>query len=170
MSLCERLVKEKFSRVCFLGTGPLKGAAIESGLKVIELTGGRVVGLTESFLGLRHGPLSAVDRDTLVVGFLSADHRRRAFELDLLREICDKKLTEKCLVVTPSAGKNGLDSFPNTLSLELPDEITDLYLPPLFVLVGQLLGLFASLREGLRPDEPSPHGAISRVVSHVTIY
>ena len=170
MSLCERLVKEKFSRVCFLGTGPLKGAAIESGLKVIELTGGRVVGLTESFLGLRHGPLSAVDRDTLVVGFLSADHRRRAFELDLLREICDKKLTEKCLVVTPSAGKNGLDSFPNTLSLELPDEITDLYLPPLFVLVGQVLGLFASLREGLRPDEPSPHGAISRVVSHVTIY
>ena len=170
ISLCERLVKEKFSRVCFLGTGPLKGAAIESGLKVIELTGGRVVGLTESFLGLRHGPLSAVDRDTLVVGFLSADHRRRAFELDLLREICDKKLTEKCLVVTPSAGKNGLDSFPNTLSLELPDEITDLYLPPLFVLVGQLLGLFASLREGLRPDEPSPHGAISRVVSHVTIY
>ena len=170
MSLCERLVKEKFSRVCFLGTGPLKGAAIESGLKVIELTGGRVVGLTESFLGLRHGPLSAVDRDTLVVGFLSADHRRRAFELDLLREICDKKLTEKCLVVTPSAGKNGLDSFPNTLSLELPDRITDLYLPPLFVLVGQLLGLFASLREGLRPDEPSPHGAISRVVSHVTIY
>src|SRR5215212_7374339 len=105
MSLCERMVDEKFSRVCFLGTGPLKGAAIESGLKVIELTGGRVVGLTESFLGLRHGPLSAVDRDTLVVGFLSADHRRRAFELDLLQEICDKKLTEKCLVVTPSALK-----------------------------------------------------------------
>jgi len=74
MSLCERIVDEKFSRVCFLGTGPLKGAAIESGLKVVELTGGRIVGLTESFLGLRHGPLSAVDRDTLVVGFLSASH------------------------------------------------------------------------------------------------
>jgi len=170
MSLCERMVDEKFSRVCFLGTGPLKGAAIESGLKVIELTGGRVVGLSESFLGLRHGPLSAVDRDTLVVGFLSADHRRRAFELDLLQEICDKKLTEKCLVVTPSALKNGLDSFENKFSLEVPEDISDLYLPPLFVLVGQLLGLFASIREGLRPDEPSPQGAISRVVSHVTIH
>jgi tagatose-6-phosphate ketose/aldose isomerase len=170
MSLCERIVDEKFSRVCFLGTGPLKGAAIESGLKVVELTGGRIVGLTESFLGLRHGPLSAVDRDTLVVGFLSADHRRRAFELDLLREICDKKLTEKCLVVIPSALKSGLDSFENRLSLDLPEEVSDLYLPPLFVLVGQLLGMFASLREGLRPDEPSPQGAISRVVSHVTIH
>jgi len=170
MSVCERLVNEKFSRVCFLGTGSQKGAAIESGLKVMELTGGRVVGLTESFLGLRHGPLSAVDRNTLVVAFLSADHKRRAFELDLLQEICDKKLTEKCLVVTPSAVENRLNSFENMLSLELPEEVTDLYLPPLFVLVGQLLGLFASLREGLRPDEPSPQGAISRVVSHVTIH
>lgn len=170
MSLCERIVDEQFSRVCFLGTGPLKGAAIESGLKVVELTGGRVIGLTESFLGLRHGPLSAIDGDTLVVGFLSADQRRRAFELDLLREICDKKLTEKCVVVTPSAAINGIECLGNTLSLQLPEEIPDLYLPPLFVLIGQLLGLFASIREGLRPDEPSPHGAINRVVSHVTIY
>lgn len=166
MSLCERLVDEEFSRVCFLGTGPLKGAAIESGLKVIELTGGRVIGLTESYLGLRHGPLSAIDRDTLVVGFLSADHRRRAFELDLLREICDKKLTEKFLAVSP----NGPNSFGETLDFGLPEDVSELYLPPLFVLAGQLLGLFASLREGLRPDEPSPHGAISRVVSHVTIH
>jgi tagatose-6-phosphate ketose/aldose isomerase len=170
MNLCERIVDEKFSRVCFLGTGPLKGAAVESGLKVIELTGGRVVGLTESFLGLRHGPLSAIDRNTLVVGFLSADGRRRAFELDLLQEICDKKLTEKCLVITPFAITNGLNAFENRLSLDLPEAISDLYLPPLFVLIGQLLGLFASLREGLRPDEPSPQGAISRVVSHVTIH
>jgi len=170
LNLCQRIVDEKFSRVCFLGTGPLKGAAIESGLKVMELTGGRVVGLTESFLGLRHGPLSAVDRDTLVVGFLSADRRRRAFELDLLQEIRDKKLTEKCLIVMPSAFANGLNALGNTLKLELPEEISDLYLPPLFVLVGQLLGLFASIREGLRPDEPSPNGTINRVVSAVTIH
>ena len=170
MSVCERMVDQRFSRVCFLGSGPLKGAAIESALKVMELSGGRVVGLSESYLGLRHGPLSVIDSDSLVVGFLSADSRRRAFELDLLQEICDKKLTEKCLVVTPFALTNGLEAFRNTLSLDLAEEISDLYLPPLFVLVGQLLGLFASLREGLRPDEPSPHGAINRVVSHVTIY
>ena len=168
--LCERLVDEGFSRVCFLGSGPLKGAAIESGLKMMELTGGRVIALTESFLGLRHGPLSAIDRDTLVVGFLSAEERRRAFELDLMREICDKKLTEKCLIVTPNAFSDGAHSIPNELCLELPRTVSDLYLPPLSVLVGQFLGLCASLREGLRPDEPSPHGAISRVVTHVTIH
>ena len=166
-SICERMVDEGFSRVCFLGTGPLKAAAIESGLKVVELTGGRVVALTESFLGLRHGPLSAIDRDTLVVGFLSANERRKAFELDLVQEICDKKLTEKCLIVAPT---RDVPSLKNRLCLKLSEEISDLYLPPLFVLVGQLLGVAASLREGLRPDEPSPHGAISRVVTHVTIH
>jgi len=167
MSVCERMVEQGFSKVCFLGTGPLKGAAIESALKVLELTGGRVMGFAESFLGLRHGPLSAVDSDTLLVAFLSGDSRRRAFEVDLLKEIEDKKLTEKCLIVAPTAVANVAH---NALHLELSGPISDLYFPPLFVLVGQLLGLLASLREGLRPDEPSPRGAISRVVSHVTIY
>ena len=168
--MCKQAVDAGFSRVCFLGTGTQKAAAIESGLKVIELTGGRVVALTESFLGLRHGPLSAIDRDTLVVGFLSADGRRRAFELDLLQEIRAKKITEKCLIVAPTALTDAAHSSENKLCFELPELISDLYLPPLFVLVGQLLGLSASVREGLRPDEPSPHGAISRVVTHVTIH
>jgi tagatose-6-phosphate ketose/aldose isomerase len=136
----------------------------------MELTGGRVVALTESFLGLRHGPLSAIDSDTLLVTFLSAHERRRAFELDLVQEICAKKLTEKCLIVTPIPLSAAAGAFPNKLCLALPEPITDLYAPPLFVLVGQLLGVCASLREGLRPDEPSPHGAISRVVTHVTIH
>jgi tagatose-6-phosphate ketose/aldose isomerase len=166
-STCERLVKQGFSKVCFLGTGPLKGAAIESALKVLELTGGRVFSFAESFLGLRHGPLSAIDGDTLVVGFLSADARRRAFEQDLIQEICDKGLTSKCLTVI---AENADIADENALSFELGNSISDLYLPPLFVLVGQFLGLFASLREGLKPDEPSPQGAITRVVSHVTIH
>lgn len=169
-SICECLVEKSFSRVCFLGSGPLKAAAIESGLKVMELTGGRVVALTESFLGLRHGPLSAIDRDTLVIGFLSASERRRAFELDLIQEVCAKKLTEKCLIVTPTALIGSANSFNDKLSFDLSETISDLYLPPLFVFVGQLLGVCASLREGLRPDEPSPHGTISRVVTHVTIH
>jgi tagatose-6-phosphate ketose/aldose isomerase len=58
----------------------------------------------------------------------------------------------------------------NVIFFNLENRISDLYLPPLYVLVGQFLGLFASLREGLKPDEPSPQGAITRVVSHVTIH
>lgn len=169
-SICERLVQAGFNKTCFLGTGALKGAAIESGLKVLELTGGRVVSFTESFLGLRHGPLSAIDDDTLVVGFLSSDARRRRFELDLMQEIADKQLTSKYLAVYPTMPENGRISPDHTLFLGLEHDLADFYLTPLAVLVGQFLGFFSSLKVGLRPDEPSPRGAISRVVEHVTIH
>jgi tagatose-6-phosphate ketose/aldose isomerase len=170
--LSERLVREGFSKICFLGSGALKGAATESALKVLELTNGRVMSFSESFLGLRHGPLSAIDRETLLVSFLSANATRRAFELDLVKEICDKGLTGKFAIVSPTGIPDSvlvkLDK--GTIVLGFEEEIPDSYRPPVDVILGQLLGLFASLREGLKPDTPSPQGAISRVVSHVTIY
>jgi tagatose-6-phosphate ketose/aldose isomerase len=168
--ICERLVQEGFARVCFLGTGPLKGAAIECGLKVVELTAGRVTSFAESFLGVRHGPLSAIDSDTLVIGFLSSDARRRQFESDLIQEIRDKKLTSRYLLVQPSRGENHRVPAQHALLLPLQTDLADFYLPPLMVLVGQLLAFFASLKEGLRPDAPSPKGAITRVVTNVTIH
>jgi D-galactosamine 6-phosphate deaminase/isomerase len=168
--ICDRLVQTGFTKTCFLGTGPLKGAAIESSLKVLELTGGRVVSFAESFLGLRHGPLSALDDDTLVVAFLSSDARRRQFELDLMQEICDKRLTSKYLTVYPTMPEDGRISPEHSLFFGLKHDLADFYLTPLAVLVGQFLGFFASLKVGLRPDEPSPRGAINRVVEHVTIY
>jgi tagatose-6-phosphate ketose/aldose isomerase len=48
--------------------------------------------------------------------------------------------------------------------------IPDLYRPVLDVIFGQVLGLFASLHLGLKPDSPSPNGAINRVVQNVEIY
>ena len=53
---------------------------------------------------------------------------------------------------------------------EATDPIPDLYRPVLDVIFGQLLGLFVSIRCGLKPDVPSPNGAISRVVQKVDIY
>jgi tagatose-6-phosphate ketose/aldose isomerase len=38
------------------------------------------------------------------------------------------------------------------------------------VLAGQILGVYRSLACRLRPDSPSPSGAISRVVQGVTIH
>ena len=59
---------------------------------MLEMTGGRVGVLAESFLGLRHGPMSAVHGDTLVVAFLSPSRYARAYELDVLRELGRKGL------------------------------------------------------------------------------
>jgi tagatose-6-phosphate ketose/aldose isomerase len=164
-------VAEGFAKVCFLGTGALHAVAVESALKVLELTAGRIVPFSESFLGVRHGPLSAIDEETLVVGFISGDVRRRSYELDLLEEVRDKKLAKSILVIAPRVGledEKRLAKIGDILPLEL--SVADCYRPPVDVFIGQLLALFSSIRLGLKPDAPSPYGAISRVVSRVRIY
>jgi tagatose-6-phosphate ketose/aldose isomerase len=164
-------VAEGFAKICFLGTGALHAVAVESALKVLELTAGRIVTFSESFLGVRHGPLSAIDEETLVVGFISGDVRRRSYELDLLEEIRDKKLAKNILAIAPRVGledEKRLAKIGNILPLDL--YVGDCYRPPVDVFIGQLLALFSSVRLGLKPDAPSPCGAISRVVSRVRIY
>jgi tagatose-6-phosphate ketose/aldose isomerase len=163
------LAEERYTKFCFLGTGALRAVAVESALKVVELTAGRVYTWSESYLGVRHGPLSAVDSRTLVVGFLSGDERRRAYELDLLREVTGKGLAGKIAAVWPGREPQS-GEFDASLSLGLAGGFADLYRPPLDVIFGQLLGLFSSLGEGLKPDTPSPQGAISRVVAGVQIH
>ena len=164
-----RLAAERLAKFCFLGTGALRAAAVESALKVLELTAGRVYTWSESYLGVRHGPLSAVDDGTLVVGFLSGDGRRRAYELDLLREVEAKGLAGGIVAVWPSDAPRDA-GFDASLSLGLAAGFDDLHRPPLDVIFGQLFGLFSSLGQGLKPDTPSPKGAITRVVERVQIH
>jgi len=167
----DKAVSEGFKKICFLGTGALHGVAVESALKVLELTAGRVVTFSETFLGVRHGPLSAIDQETLLVGFASGEAGRRSYELDLLEEVRDKKLAKGIVVIAPRINlpdEQRLAKIGTFLPLEL--SVADCYRPPVDILIGQLLGLFASIKLGLKPDTPSPGGAISRVVSKVRIY
>lgn len=158
-----------FRRVCFLGSGALAAGAAESALKVQELTAGRIFTMSQSFLGLRHGPLSFIDRETLVVAYLASDAQTRAYEIDLLRDLRGKELGAT-VAATGFALPNELRRDVDT-ALELAGKpVPDAFRPPLDVIFGQLLGLFCSLAVGLKPDTPSPTGAISRVVSHVRIH
>jgi tagatose-6-phosphate ketose/aldose isomerase len=90
--------------------------------------------------------------------------------LDLLDEIGKKRLV-KSKVVVAGGGLSGKNSFAeNYLTLSTPPDFVDDYRPPLDVMFGQSLGLFFSLQWNLRPDCPSPNGAISRVVQNVSIH
>ena len=163
------LMKEPFAKACFVGSGALRAVARESALKVLELTAGKVLTMSESALGLRHGPMAALDQDTLFVCFLSHTQRVQEYERDLLEEIGNKRLVRKRVVV---AGRQAAaQSFSeHYLAPAAPFPAADEYRPPLDVMFGQLLGLFFSLRWNLRPDCPSPNGAISRVVQNVRIH
>jgi D-galactosamine 6-phosphate deaminase/isomerase len=163
------IAQKDFSRACFVGTGVLRAVGQESALKLLELTAGRISTLAESALGLRHGPLSALDRNTVFVSFLSGDPRRRNYELDLLDEIHQKRLGTMRVVVTPDSS----DALGRPADCVLPfhaPSLRDEYRAPVDVMLAQCLGLFCSLRLGLKPDCPSPNDAISRVVSHLKIY
>ena len=163
------LTSREFTSACFVGSGPLKGAATECGLKLLELTAGRIRTVTESDMGLRHGPMSVLDEKTLFVSFISSDPCKRQYESDLLREIGDKKLVRTRVAV--SADDNNLTDLAEfVLPLNLAQPLADYYRVPVDVIFGQLLGLFFSLKCGLKPDTPSPSGAINRVVQVGRVY
>jgi tagatose-6-phosphate ketose/aldose isomerase len=158
------------TRACFVGTGALQAVAKESALKLAELTAGRKVTMAESALGLRHGPMSSIDGQSLFTAFISSDPQRHGYEVDLLQEICRKRLGRVRAVVTAGRENEVAPFVDYCLSLNCPSDFPDEYRPPLDIILGQLLGLFSSLSVGLKPDQPSPTGAITRVVSPIKIY
>jgi len=169
--VAERLAKKSPQRACFLGSGSAYGAAVESHLKLQEMTDGGLICFCDTFLGLRHGPRAAIHDDTIVACFLSSDPQVRRYELDLIRSNREQKVGLAHLIVADRA--DGLTDLADAVvaydpegALDLPDHM----LAPIYTIAGQLLGVFASLERGLKPDAPSAGGVIHRVVQGVTIY
>lgn len=166
-ALAREIALMKHDRICFLGSGPLKGVAIESALKVLELTAGAYSVMSESFLGLRHGPLAWLNERTLVAGFLSNDGEKRSVELGLLAEVTGKNAAANVLAIAPQNGLVADEYADLILPLELPYWVTDDYRAPLDIMFAQFLGVYASILNGLKPDSPSSEGKINRVVSDI---
>ena len=110
-----------------------------------------VVAIGEPYLGLRHGPMSFLREDTLVLAWLSNDPVRRRYEEDLLAELRQR---------------NRLESHIAASAPDLPDVLRT----PFEIVFAQLLGYHLSMRAGFDPDNPSPHGVITRVVQGVRIH
>ncbi|MCS7314172.1 MAG: hypothetical protein RMI94_09950 [Bryobacterales bacterium] len=151
-------------RFAALASAALRAAAREACLKVLEMTAGRVVTLAETYLGLRHGPMSFLTEDTLVLCFVSSDPRLRRYELDLARELRAKRLGR--LIALGPAPASDFDGVLETPASLLPDWLRT----PAEIVFAQLLGWHLSRRCGLDPDNPSPARIISRVVQGVRIY
>jgi tagatose-6-phosphate ketose/aldose isomerase len=163
---CRRIAGLVRDRIVVLSSSPLLGWGREGGLKILEMTGGRFPVLNETYLGLRHGPMSFVRADTLVLCLLSSDPLRRLYELDLIHELRSKNLGYLVAIDGPGEHDKGFDEV---ISAVLPDAPDDLR-TPFEILVPQLLGYYLSLSIGLNPDNPSPDGVINRVVQGFKIY
>jgi len=166
----KRICELPFERAVFLGSGPLLGCAEECHLKLQELTDGTVISIFDSFLGFRHGPKAVINSHTLIVYLFSPNPYVFQYEKDLVHAV--------------NAGESGMasigvfeKSYPGlnldveiALNSQNEETLDSDLLPVCYVLAGQLLGLFKSLQLGLKPDNPSASGTITRVVQGVKIY
>jgi glucosamine--fructose-6-phosphate aminotransferase (isomerizing) len=135
-----------FDRFYFLGSGIRYGLACEVNLKMKEMT------LTHSepfhFLEFRHGPMSMVNQNAVVVGMLS--DANRAHEVKVLKEM-------KMLGGTVTGlGESEADvSFKS----QIPEQVRSvLYLPVL-----QLMAFYRSVAKGLNPDRPTNLTAVVKL-------
>ena len=163
------LAQRDIASVVYLGSGAAFGAAREGALKMLEMTGGKVITMAETFLGLRHGPMSFIHPSTLIVALLSPQADVRRYEMDVLREVSRKQLGMAKLIVgsdVPSdvIGANDVyvDAPFATSSADAVAVLTD-------VVVTQLLAFFRCLQLGCKPDAPS-EGVLTRVVEDFAIH
>ncbi|MFL6350579.1 MAG: SIS domain-containing protein [Bryobacteraceae bacterium] len=159
-----------FRRAVFLASGSGIGAARESALKMLEMTAGRVSTLCETYLGLRHGPMSYIDPETLIVCFLSSEPKVRAYETDLLRELDRKRLGLLKLIAGENVPADVQRENDVVIECSGVGALGDDNACILHVVVGQLLAFFRCLKEGLRPDSPSESGVINRVVESFELH
>lgn len=154
------LAAQPVQRVVYLGSGPLEALARESALKILELTGGRVLAMSNTALGFRHGPKSALNKQSLVVLFRSSKALARRYEEDLLQELRRDGVAGSVVTV-------GTES---DISVAAPAQLSDSWLAPLWLLMAQQYALHQSATLGLTPDNPFADGTVNRVVQGVTIY
>lgn len=165
------IAERPFERGVFLGSGALKGIAEECHLKLQELTDGAVVCKFDSFLGFRHGPKAVVNSKSIVVYLMTDEEQIMRYERDLVRQV-DANNKPVAQVIVISGKEPGMPEVKADLVVKMPfsKAETEFYGIVPYVLVGQLLGYYASLAHNLNPDAPSVSGNIHRVVEGVTIY
>jgi len=161
------LARRGFERVVYLGSGPLKGLARESALKLLELTAGRIVTYFDSPLGFRHGPKAVLNDHTLVIVYVSSDPQTRKYDLDLIAEV--RASQPEGSVVVISAGPAGTPDDESRPIAGLQG-VPDAFLAVVFISIAQILGFAFALEVGTTPDNPFPGGSVNRVVTGVTVY
>lgn len=127
-----------FDRFYFLGSGARYGLACEANLKMKEMT------LTHSepfhFLEFRHGPMSMVTENAVVVGMLSDANR-----------VHEAKVLSEMKMLGGTVAGIGESETDVCFESQIPEEVRGvLYLPIL-----QLMAFHRSLAKDLNPDRPN---------------
>lgn len=145
----EELVKSigfnpKHKHFVFLGSGVNYGLASETMLKMKEMS--TSVSEVFSFMEFRHGPMSVITEESLVIGFIS-DTRKRE-ELKVLADMKDLGATTMALI------EDEKDSDAD-ITIALQSGVSEVARGVLYLPLLQLLGYYHAISKGLDPDKPT---------------
>lgn len=160
-------IKDGFSRIIYLGSGPFTGLTHEAQLKVLELTAGDKATQFESSMGFRHGPKSFLNDDTIIFLFVSNHPYTRQYDLDMLREMQADGIAKHIVALQASQEENYEGE---NFTLSGGSALPDIFLSFPYVLFAQALALNTSVQVNNKPDHPSPTGTVNRVVKGVIIH
>lgn len=136
-----QLAGDEGRRFFFLGMGARYGLACEAMLKMKEMS----LSYSEAYhtLEFRHGPMSVVDRSSLVVGLLPADS---SLERAVLRDMAG--LGAATVVFGGSDGDA-------QQRIALPADVSEPWADVLYMPGLQLLAWHRAIQRGLDPDRPT---------------
>lgn len=135
-----------YDRFYFLGSGIRYGLACEVNLKMKEMT------LTHSepfhFLEFRHGPMSMVNQNAVVVGMLSD-----------VKRVHEAKVLSEMTMLGGSVASFGESDADVCFESNIPESVRGvMYLPVL-----QLMAFYRSVTKGLNPDKPNNLTAVVKL-------
>lgn len=167
-ALLQDIARIDFDRAIFLGSGPLRGIAQEAHLKLQELTDGKVICKFDSFLGFRHGPRAVINDKSIMIYLFSNQEYINNYERDLVNSVENSRsgLLSLGIMEKEISGIN----LKRKIIYSDQCKLDDAYLALCHVIPAQMLGFYKSLELGLKPDNPSVSGTISRVVQGVNLY
>lgn len=181
--LAENELKEKYpkikelaysdnKRIVILGSGILKGLAEELSLKVMELSGGKIVSVSNTTLGFRHGPKAIINEETIVFNLVNQNEYAQKYDVGLLEEMFEDGKSDK--LVAYSIMENSMVSK-NTHDTVCPLNIGDIKNKELcslfiYLIYGQMYAFFKSQYLGNTTDNPFPTGEVNRVVKKFKIH
>ncbi len=137
---------KKYKKFFFLGSGLLNGVANEAMLKMKEMS----LTYSEAFhtLEFRHGPMSMVDEQALVVGLISEGAMSQ--EMAVLRDM--RELGATILTIMESSDD---EITPLGEVIQLETKLPAWVRPVTYLPILQLMAYYHSLAKDLDPDRPT---------------
>lgn len=134
----------KYQHYVFLGSGVNYGLASETMLKMKEMS--TSVSEVFSFMEFRHGPMSVITENSLVIGFVS--DARKQEEMKVLTDMKSLGATTFALI------EDEKDSDAD-ITIALQSGVSEVARGALYLPLLQLLGYYHAISKGLDPDKPT---------------